>query len=158
AALGSAARPSLRSLSIKRRHFDDNYPDIENRAVDTQRLWAKLPALRELALDGVDIVSTLSHARLETLVLDDRPIEPGARWKLPKLRWIDWKCYWQSSGDAVDTSPEVFDALWQQELPALRELTLRASLIEPILPYDRPEVAHFIARLSRLRVSISMFD
>jgi uncharacterized protein (TIGR02996 family) len=156
--LADAVRPTIAALTIKRRHFDDNYPfEISDRAYDSRDLWTKLPALRELALDGVDIVSTLDHPRLEMLLLDDRPIDPGATWNTPSLRCIDWYCYWESSGVGVDSQGETFDPLWRQELPALRELSLRASIIDPIAPVTRPDIASFVRRLDRLRVSLSMF-
>jgi hypothetical protein len=86
-------------------------------------------------------------------MLDDDAVCSETTWKLPSLRSLDWRRYWTTINNYTDCEFSVLDPLWRQELPALRDLTLRGSFFSGDI--GRPDVHAFIRRLTRLCMSAS---
>jgi hypothetical protein len=82
-------------------------------------------------------------------VLEVAPFTERFKWNLPALESLDWAPCIESE---VDTG--IFDSLWLEELPALRELTLRGWFVGTGI-LERPESLQFLRGLDRLTVPAS---
>jgi uncharacterized protein (TIGR02996 family) len=143
-ALAERPRPGLRGLALLE-ELGDHEPGCRH-APD--RLWPMLPKLERLHLRSErPLFHSVVHPRIERLDLDVGPLCDEGRWLLPSLRVLDWDPHIEAEVDIG-----VFDRLWEQELPALRELVLRGALVAFAPTLERPEVRRFISRLEHLCV------
>jgi uncharacterized protein (TIGR02996 family) len=148
AAIGASRRPGLRALAI-----DEELGDWDEGAVDreTAAVWAQLPRLEHVRLRSERaLFDRIDHPRVRKMWLEVGPFAERFYWDLPALESLDWDPHIES-----DCGTEVFDALWLQELPALRELTLRGYFAGTGI-LDRPEAVSFLRRIDRLTVPAAL--
>jgi uncharacterized protein (TIGR02996 family) len=147
AAIGARTHPNLRALAL-----DEQIGDWDDGNVDreTAALWRQLPNLETLRLRSERaLFDRIDHARVRRMWLEVAPFSERFKWNLPALESLDWAPCIESE---VDTG--VFDCLWQEDLPSLRELTLRGWFVGAGI-LERPEPLHFLRGVDRLTVPAS---
>lgn len=157
AAITAAVRPTVRSLTVLARLVDDDRDLAWSDGCPHQlvNLAAALPALERLELGGVDVVHGVTHPNVASLVLHDRPICPLARWDLPAASRVEWVVDGSTIGRATDCELAMMDPVWDQQLPALRELVIRGSFTDCEESIARPLIANRLRALHRLTIDAS---
>lgn len=120
AAIGARIHPNLRALALEEKigDWDDGRVDRGNAA-----LWPRLPNLETLRLRSERaLFDRIDHPRVRRMWLEVMPFVDGFRWNLPALESLDWDPHIESDCDTSAVS-----SLWHQQLPALRELSLRGD-------------------------------
>jgi hypothetical protein len=166
AALARVPRPALRSLEIVERYVGldlaartdgwlEKAPRDCTHANANDALWAQVPNLEQLSAGGFGIFHRLDAPSLRSLHIDDVPFCDRGEWHAPELVSIDWGSYWITSGYSSDCDLSHLEVLWERELPALSELTLRGSFVQMDAAIELYEVRDFVARLRSLCVPVT---
>jgi uncharacterized protein (TIGR02996 family) len=145
ARLGESQRPTLETLEITR--SGATAPTVaeleammrDERALD-DRLFAQVPRLKTLTFRGSGAFNTCQHEGLTTLNLRNPAPFNCERWLLPTLTTL-------SSGWT--------SAIWESDLPSLRNLDLRSA---PHDPFEHSGFRSLLPRLETLHVHLSWLD